>query len=57
MTTAALIILIAAFNGIESMVEKLYSEFDANLTIRAVDSKSFDENELNFKKIKAFSEL
>ena len=39
------------------MVEKLYSEFDANLTIRAVESKSFDENELNIKKIKAFSEV
>ncbi|MES2588615.1 MAG: FtsX-like permease family protein [Bacteroidota bacterium] len=56
-TTAALIILIAAFNGIESMVEKLYSEFDSNLTIRSAKGKTFDENDLNIKRIKAFSEV
>jgi lipoprotein-releasing system permease protein len=56
-TTAALIILIAAFNGIESMVEKLYSEFDSNLTIRSAAGKTFDENTIPFKKISSLSEV
>ena len=45
-TTAALVILIAAFNGIEQMVEQLYSEYDSNLTIRSSKGKTFDESTL-----------
>ncbi len=52
-TTAALVILIAAFNGIEQMVEQLYSEYDSNLTIRSVKGKTFDESTLNLKAIKS----
>ena len=51
-TTAALIILIAAFNGIESMVERLYSSFDANLTIQPATGKSFDEKTIDIGKIR-----
>lgn len=51
-TTAALIILIAAFNGIESMVEKLYSSFDSNLTVQAKNGKSFEEKTLRLKQIR-----
>ncbi len=40
-TTAALIILISVFNGIESMVEKLYTEFDADVTILPAEGKTF----------------
>lgn len=50
-TTAALVILISAFNGIEKMVEQLYSEYDSNLTIRAVKGKTFDESTINLKAI------
>lgn len=57
MTTAALVILIAAFNGIESMVEQLYSEYDSNITIRSSKGKSFDENSLDIKKIKSNPEV
>ncbi len=39
------------------MVEKLYSEFDSNLTIRSSKGKSFDENTLAIKKIKALPEV
>lgn len=33
--TASLIILLSAFNGIESMIEKLYSDFDTDITVRS----------------------
>ena len=51
-TTAALVILIAAFNGIEQMVEKLYSEYDTNLTIRSTKGKTFEEKTLDIAGIK-----
>jgi lipoprotein-releasing system permease protein len=50
-TTAALVILIAAFNGIESMVAKLYSEFDSNLIIRSSEGKTFDSKTISLKAI------
>jgi lipoprotein-releasing system permease protein len=46
--TAALVILLSAFNGIEEMITKLYSEFDPDLSIRIVKGKSFDESRMNF---------
>ncbi|MFT6922894.1 MAG: lipoprotein-releasing system permease protein [Crocinitomicaceae bacterium] len=51
-TTAALVILLSAFNGIESMIEGLYSEFDTDLTVRIIKGKSFDENRVDLLKIK-----
>lgn len=50
-TTAALVILISAFNGIEKMVEQLYSEYDSNLTIRAAKGKTFDASKIPLKAI------
>lgn len=41
--TTALIILVAAFNGIESMVERLYSDFDPDIVIRSEKGKTFSE--------------
>lgn len=49
--TAALVILIAAFNGIEGMVERLYSVYDAPVTIRAEKGKTFDAALLDLKKL------
>lgn len=49
--TAALVILLSAFNGIEKMIEQLYSEFDPDITIRASVGKSFNANRLNLKEI------
>jgi lipoprotein-releasing system permease protein len=51
-TTAALVILISAFNGIETMIEKLYSEFDADITVRASEGKTFDRNTLDLKLVR-----
>lgn len=49
--TAALIILLSAFNGIEDMIEKLYSEFDSDITIRAEYGKTFNENRINLEEL------
>lgn len=47
--TAALIILLSAFNGIEGMIEKLYSDFDSDITIRSEVAKTFPESQIDFK--------
>jgi ABC-type lipoprotein release transport system permease subunit len=49
--TAALVVLLSAFNGIESMIEKLYSDFDPDITIRSSQGKTFPEEVVNFKLI------
>ncbi len=51
MTTAALVILLSAFNGIETMVENLYSEFDSDVVIRSSFGKTFNERRINFDKL------
>lgn len=50
--TAALVVLLSAFNGIEKMIEKLYSEFDPPITIQHIQRKTFFENELNLSNLK-----
>lgn len=52
--TAALVILIAAFNGIERMVENLYSAYDAPITIRSTQGKTFLENTIDMRSIRSF---
>lgn len=49
--TAALVILLSAFNGIEKMVESLYSDFDTAITIRPTQGKTFLEREIPLAKI------
>lgn len=49
--TAALVILLSAFNGIEKMIEQLYSEFDPDVIVRASVGKSFSENRLDLKEL------
>jgi lipoprotein-releasing system permease protein len=51
-TTAALVLLIAAFNGIEGMVERLYSIYDAPVTVRSAKGKTFDESLVDLRKIR-----
>jgi lipoprotein-releasing system permease protein len=52
-TTAALVILLSAFNGIESMVEKLYSDFDSDVVVRSANGKTFNEYQIDFDKLLA----
>jgi lipoprotein-releasing system permease protein len=49
--TAALVILLSAFNGIEQMIEKLYSDFDPDITITSTEGKSFDEKSINLNEV------
>ena len=46
-STAALVILLSAFNGIEDMVIKLYSDFDPDITIRSAKAKTFNQDFIN----------
>ena len=50
--TAALIILLSAFNGIEKMIEELYSEYDSDITIRAAETKTFNEIRIDYGALK-----
>jgi lipoprotein-releasing system permease protein len=43
-STAALVVLLSAFNGIEDMVLRLYSDFDPDITIRSAKAKTFDRD-------------
>lgn len=49
--TATLIVLLSAFNGIETMIENLYSEFDTDITVRVEKGKSFNEDRVDLEKI------
>ncbi len=49
--TAALVVLVAAFNGIEHMVESLYTEYDPAIIIRSAKGKTFDESSVDVKAI------
>lgn len=51
--TAALIILLSAFNGIEKMIEELYSEYDTDITIRPTIGKTFNERQLDLDQLQA----
>lgn len=51
-STAALVILLSAFNGIEDMVIKLYTDFDAPLTIRSERSKTFNQSFIDVEGLK-----
>ena len=45
----------SAFNGIEEMVEKLYSDFDPDITIRNAKGKTFYDNQIDIKDIESVS--
>lgn len=55
--TAALIVLLSAFNGIEKMIEELYSEYDTDITIRPKQGKTFNEQRIELSKILALDEV
>jgi lipoprotein-releasing system permease protein len=53
--TAALVILLSAFNGIETMIADLYSEFDTDITVRVKKGKSFHEDRVDFEALNALT--
>lgn len=50
-STLALVIVISAFNGIEDMVIKLYSDFDPPLTVRSSKAKTFSQSFLDLEEL------
>jgi lipoprotein-releasing system permease protein len=54
-STAALVILLSAFNGIEDMVIKLYSDFDPDITIRSAKAKTFNQDFIDLEAIQEIS--
>jgi lipoprotein-releasing system permease protein len=55
--TAALIIVLSAFNGLETLVEDLYASFDPDLKITVVEGKTFNEKEFPKEKILQLPEI
>ncbi len=53
----ALIIVLSAFNGINNLVEGLYSSFDAEIRIEASHGKTFTDSDDLRSKILAFDEV
>jgi ABC-type lipoprotein release transport system permease subunit len=49
----ALIIVLSAFNGLETLVEDLYASFDPDLKITVVEGKTFDSKEFPKDKVLA----
>jgi lipoprotein-releasing system permease protein len=56
-STAAMIIVLSAFNGIESLVHDLYSDFDPEITIASKREKRLMPVSFLFKKLNALKEL
>ncbi len=52
-STTAMIIVLSGFNGIENLVEDLYSSFDADIKITVVEGKTFPKNEALEKELLA----
>jgi lipoprotein-releasing system permease protein len=50
--TAALVIILSAFNGIEQMVSKLYSDYDPAITMRSLEGKTFDSTTVNLSDLR-----
>lgn len=53
-STAALIIVLSAFNGIEKIVVGLYTDFDTDLTIRSKKGKTFNSSFLDIDTLSKF---
>ena len=46
-STAAMVIVLSAFNGIEGLVLTLFNSFESDIKIEAVHSKTFNRNFIN----------
>ncbi|MCB9188970.1 MAG: ABC transporter permease [Flavobacteriales bacterium] len=56
-STAAMIIVLSGFNGIESLVKELYSHFDPDITFSPKMGKSYHKDEVDFDAIKSMKEV
>lgn len=55
--TMALVIVLSAFNGLETLVEDLYASFDPDIKITIVEGKTFEASEFPKAKILAINEV
>ena len=53
----ALIIVLSAFNGLETLVENLYASFDPDLKITLVEGKTFNAEDFPKEKVLAIDEV
>jgi lipoprotein-releasing system permease protein len=51
--TAALIMVLSVFNGLNVLIKGLYNSFDPDLKIQVVEGKYFEQDEINLTKITA----
>lgn len=56
-STAALVILLSAFNGVEDLVIKLYSDFDPDITIRSSKAKTFNQSFIDVEEIDSLTNV
>ena len=52
-STAALIIVLSVFNGLEGLLRSLYTSFDPELKIEAVEGKSFERSDELINKVQS----
>lgn len=55
--TMALVIVLSAFNGLQTLVEQLYASFDPDLKITAVVGKTFDVSDFPKDKLLTLTEV
>jgi lipoprotein-releasing system permease protein len=49
--TFALVVVLSAFNGLESLVESLFESFDSDIRIEAKEGKVFDSKTIDYEKL------
>ena len=54
-STAALVILLSAFNGVEDLVIKLYSDFDPDIIVRSSKAKTFNRSFVDHEELAGVS--
>lgn len=55
--TLALVVVLSAFNGLEELVQSLYSNFDPELRIEAAQGKTFTLDSVHYQQIKQHPEV
>lgn len=49
--TAAMIVVLSAFNGMEGLIRSFYSDFDPDIKVEIIKGKSFDENTIQWDEL------
>jgi len=49
--TCSLVILLSAFNGMEKLIDRIYSEFDPSITITPASGKTFFEQDVDWESL------